>query len=275
MQFDMSTFLEKYGPWAIVTGASSGIGVEFSRQLASKGLNVVLVARRKQLLDTLSDELIEKYNVQTKVIEIDLSLDGFHSTLLDATNDLDVGLLVNNAGMGCEGHFYRGSLDKNLQMLQLNMKAPYILAYEYGKHFISRGRGGIIFTSSISAFNAHPFLTHYAATKAYILSLAEGMNYELKDKNVDVLALCPGFTKSEMTRGLKDSPMLMDAAPVVQSALDNLGKSISVVPGFINKTQVFINNRILNRNGATSLAGAVLKRMMPGISGNKKKKQDS
>ncbi|HOU46804.1 MAG TPA: SDR family NAD(P)-dependent oxidoreductase, partial [Chitinophagales bacterium] len=99
----MSTFLEKYGPWAIVTGASSGIGVEFSRQLASKGLNVVLVARRKHLLDTLSGELIGKYNVQTKVIEIDLSLDGFHSTLLDATNDLDVGLLVNNAGMGCEG----------------------------------------------------------------------------------------------------------------------------------------------------------------------------
>lgn len=101
----MSTFIEKYGPWAIVTGASSGIGVEFSRQLAAKGINVVLVARRKQLLEAFSDELIEKYAIQTKVVEVDLSLDGFQSMLLDATNDLDVGLLVNNAGMSCERPF--------------------------------------------------------------------------------------------------------------------------------------------------------------------------
>lgn len=266
-----SKFLEKYGPWAIVTGASSGIGVEFAHQLAAKGLNVVLVARRKQLMETLAAELAENCKVEVRVVEADLSKDGFQADIMDATNDIDVGLLVNNAGMNCEGHFYRGSLERNLQMLQLNMKAPFVLAYEYGKHFISRGKGGIIFTASISAFNAHPFLTHYAATKAYILSLAEGLNYEFKDKNVDVLVLCPGFTKSEMTRGLKDSPMLMEAAPVVQSALDGLGKKASVVPGFINKTQVFINNRILNRGGATSLSGAILKRMLPGVAGKKKK----
>ena len=267
----MNDFFFFFGPWAIITGASSGIGKEFARQIASKGLNVVIVARRKELLETVASELKEQYKIEVLVVEADLSVDGFQNDILDATNDLDIGLLVNNAGTNCEGHFYRGSLDRNLQMLQLNMKAPYVLAYEFGKHFISRGRGGIIFTSSVSAFNAHPFLTHYAATKAYILSLAEGLNYEFKDKNVDVLALCPGFTKSEMTKGLKDSPMLMEAAPVVQAALDGLGNKVSVVPGFLNKTQVFINNRILNRGGATSLSGAVLKRMLPGVAGKKKK----
>ena len=266
-----NTFLEKYGTWAIITGASSGIGAEFARQIAAKGLNVVLIARRKQLLEALAHQLEEKYSVHTKTIEADLIKDDFHHTILDATNDLDIGLLVNNAGMNCEGHFYRGSLERNVQMLQLNTRAPFILAYEFGKRFISKGKGGIIFTSSISAFSAHPFLSHYAATKAYILSLAESMNYEFKDKNVDVLALCPGMTKSEMTKGMKDGPMLMDAPPVVETALNNLGKTAYVVPGFINKAQVFINSRILNRNGAKNLTGAMLKKIL--LAANKKKKK--
>ena len=265
-------FIEKYGTWAIITGASSGIGVEFANQIAAKGLNVVLVARRKQLLESLAKQLVEKYAIQCRVVEADLSVENFQFDILDATKDLEIGLLVNNAGMNCEGDFYRGSLDRNLQMLNLNTKAPFVLAYEFGKQFISRKKGGIIFTSSISAFNAHPYLSHYAATKAYILSLAESMNYEFKDKNVDVLAVCPGMTKSEMTKGMKEGPMLMEAAPVVKLAIDNLGKEAYVVPGFINKTQVFINSRILNRDHAKSLSGAILKKLLPGS--NKKKKKD-
>lgn len=265
-------FKDKYGDWAIITGASSGIGVEFAHQIAEKGLNVVLVARRKELLDSLAAELSAKYKVECKTVEADLSKDGFQFDILDATKDVEVGLLVNNAGMNCEGHFYRGSLERNLQMLQLNTKAPFILAYEFGKQFISRGKGGIIFTSSISAFNANPYLSHYAATKAYILSLAESMNYEFKDKNVDVIAVCPGMTKSEMTRGMKDGPMLMEAAPVVKITLDNLGKEAYVVPGFLNKAQVFLSSRLLSRDNAKSLSGALLKKMLPAT--NKKKKEN-
>jgi len=264
-------FADKYGNWAIITGASSGIGVEFAHQIAAKGLNIVLVARRKQLLDSLASQLTEKYHVNCKVVEADLSKENFHFDILDATKDIEVGLLVNNAGMNCEGDFYRGNLDRNLQMLDLNTKAPFILAYEFGKQFISRKKGGIIFTSSISAFSATPYLSHYAATKAYILSLAESMNYEFKDKNVDVIAVCPGMTKSEMTKGMKDGPMLMEAAPVVKLALDNLGKEAYVVPGLLNKTQVFINSRLLNRDHAKKLTGALLKKMLPGS--NKKKKE--
>lgn len=264
-------FSDKYGSWAVITGASSGIGVEFAHQIAEKGLNVVLVARRKELMESLATELSAKYKVECKILSADLSKDGFQFDILDATKDLEVGLLVNNAGMNCEGHFYRGSLERNLQMLQLNTKAPFILAYEFGKQFISRGKGGIIFTSSISAFNANPYLSHYAATKAYILSLAESMNYEFKDKNVDVIAVCPGMTKSEMTRGMKDGPMLMEAAPVVKITLDNLGKEAYVVPGFLNKAQVFLSSRLLSRDNAKSLSGALLKKVLPAT--NKKKKE--
>lgn len=266
-----NSFLDKYGPWAIVTGASSGIGVEFARQLAQRGLNLVLVARRRQMLEDVAAKTAQEFSVECRIVECDLSADGFQQVLFDAVSGLDVGLLVNNAGMNCEGYFYRGDLNRNLQMLNLNTKAPFILAYEFGKQFLNRGKGGIIFTSSISAFHANPYLSHYAATKAYILSLAESMNYELKEGGVDVLALCPGFTKSEMTRGLKDSPFLMEAEPVVKLALDKLGKEAYVVPGALNKTQIFLGTRLLSRDGARKFSGNLLKKMLPGL-GKKKKK---
>lgn len=265
------SFLEKYGTWAVITGASSGIGVEFAKQIAAKGLNVVLVARRKARLDNLAKELEAQYNIKTKAVECDVAQDGFQNIILDATKDLDVGLLVNNAGINCEGLFFRGDLARNQQMIQVNMKAPFTLAYVFAKQFADKGNGGIIFTSSLSAFNAHPYLTHYAATKAYILSLAEGMNYEFKSQNIDVIALCPGMTKSEMTKGMKDSPILMEAQPVVQAAIDNLGKSAFVVPGFINKFQSFVNGRVLGRISARNFSGALLERILPGVKSKKEK----
>lgn len=264
-------FKDKYGPWAVVTGASSGIGAEFARQLAAKGLNLLLIARRKDMLESLCEELAAQYKVESLSLESDLSKDGFHFDILDRTKDLDVGLLVNNAGMSCDGHFYRASLDRNVQMIQLNVKAPFILAYEFGKRFTERNKGGVIFTSSISAFNANPYLSHYAATKAYVLSLAESMNYEFKDQHIDVLALCPGFTKSEMTKGMKDNPMLMEAAPVVKDALDGLGHKAYVVPGLLYKAQIFLSTRLFSRSTARNISGALMKRTLPGVSRKKKK----
>jgi short-subunit dehydrogenase len=261
----MSNFKEKCGPWAIVTGASSGIGVEFCKQLAAKGLNIVLVARRAQEMQALSDELNNKYGISTQVVPLDLAQEGFFDTLKVATEGLDVGLVVNNAGINCEGHFYRGDLQRNLNMLRLNTEAPFIIAYEMGKLLMERKRGGIIFTSSTSAFQATPFLSHYGATKAYILSLAESMNYEFKEYGVDVLAVCPGMTESEMTRGMKQNPLLMKAEPVVKLALDKLGKEPFVIPGFPNQLQVWLTKRVFSRTLGRDLTGAIMKRTLPGV----------
>ncbi|HMZ68009.1 MAG TPA: SDR family NAD(P)-dependent oxidoreductase [Chitinophagales bacterium] len=264
-------FLNKYGAWAVITGASSGIGAEYAKQIAAKGLNIVLVARRKARMEALASELEQNFNIQTKIVECDVAMDGFQEIILNAVKDLDIGLLINNAGINCEGQFFRGDLARNTQMIQVNVKAPFVLAYEFAKKFVEKGKGGIIFTSSISAFNAHPYLTHYAATKAYILSLAEGMNYEFKDKNIDILALCPGMTKSEMTKGMKDSLILMEVQPVVETALATLGNSAVVVPGFINKFQTFVNSRVLGRISARNFSGALLERVLPGVKSKKGK----
>ncbi len=264
------SFREKYGPWALVTGASSGIGVEYARQIAAKGLNLILVARRAELMEQLAQELKLKYNIEVRVVALDLSKEGFFPQLEQQISDLEVGLIVNNAGMNCEGHFYRGDLERNIQMLRLNVEAPFIISYELAKPLLTRGKGGIIFTASSSAFQATPFLSHYGATKAYLLSLAESMNYEFSPKGVDVLALCPGMTESEMTKSMKDNPMVMKAAPVVKLALDKLGKEAFVVPGVSNKLQVFLTHRLLSRDAARNLTGALMKRVLPGAREKKK-----
>lgn len=258
------SFKEKYGSWAIITGASSGLGVEFAHQLAEKGLNLVLVARREELMVELAQKIQSKYPVEVRIIALDLAKEGFYNELAEKTSDLDIGLIVNNAGMNLEGHFYRGDLDRNIQMIRLNMEAPFTIAYEMGKKFIERGKGGIIFTASSSSFQATPYLSHYGATKAYLLSLAESMNYEFKDKGVDVIALCPGMTESEMTKGMKGNPIVMKAAPVVKLAIDNLGKQAYVVPGLGNKIQAFMTQRVLGRDLSRVITGSLMKRVLPG-----------
>jgi uncharacterized protein len=259
------SFSEQYGPWAIVTGASSGIGLEFARQLAAKGLNLLLIARRKELMEHLATELTVQFPIECRILELDLTREDILEQVVLAVEGLDIGLLVNNAGVNCEGHFYRGDMARNRQMMKLNMDAPFMLAYHFGQQFMEKSRGGIIFTASTSAFQATPYLSHYGATKAYLLSLAESMNYEFKDKGVDVLAICPGPTESEMTKGVKNNPIMMKADVVVKQALNGLGKEVFVVPGFFNKTMVWLGKRVLTRTGARDLTGAVTKRFLPGV----------
>ena len=133
------SFLQKYGPWAIITGASSGIGEEYAKQLAPLGFNLILVARRAERLALLAKKLEADYNINCQFIECDLSADGFENTIISATKDLDVRLLINNAGMNIEGDFYRGGLERNLQMTKLNMIAPFILSYHFAKKMAENG----------------------------------------------------------------------------------------------------------------------------------------
>ncbi len=260
----MKKLKERYGNWAIVTGASSGIGEEFAHQLSAEGINLVLIARRIDRLEALANTLESQHHITVKTVQADLSEEGFLEKVNAATEGLEIGLLVNNAGMNCEGHFYRGNLERNIQMMRLNIEAPFILTYHYLKGMVERRKGAIIFTASTSSFSAHPYLSHYGATKAYVLSLAESLNYEFKGSGVDVLALCPGPTESEMTGKVKGNPIMMKAAPVVSAALQGLGATSSVVPGTFNKTTVFMNKYLLTREMGRNLNAAILKKFLPG-----------
>lgn len=184
--------LRRYGPWAVVTGASDGIGRQFARQLAARGLHLVLVARRKESLEALAAELSQETGVSTLVLAADLSAPAAIEALVAATRPLEVGLLVAAAGFGGGGGFLDRPLDEELAMIDVNCRAVAALCHHFGARFAAQGRGGLVLLSSLLAFQGVPRAANYAATKAYVQSLAEGLRGELRPLGVDVIAAAPG-----------------------------------------------------------------------------------
>jgi uncharacterized protein len=229
-------FLSNYGPWGVVTGASDGIGKEMALSLAETGMNLILVARRKEVLDKLASELTQQYGTKTKVIAADLAQHSEVEKVLTETQDLQIGLLVAAAGFGTTGKLIESSLESELAMLEVNCRAVLVMTYEFAKRFAGQKRGGIILMSSLLAFQGVPKAAHYAATKAYIQSLAEGIQVELAPLGVDVLASAPGPTRSGFaTRANMHMSMAATSKEVARGTLEALGKRTTVRPGFLSK----------------------------------------
>ncbi len=230
------SLIEKYGPWALVTGASDGIGREFASYLANIGIHLVLVARRQQVLDELADALSERHGIQTSVIAADLSgEEGVHRVVRE-TQDVDIGLLVASAGFGTSGHFIDSPLAAELEMLDVNCRAVLNLAHVFGQRFSKRRGGGIVLMSSIVAFQGVPRAANYAATKAYIQSLAEGLYHELAPHGVDVVASAPGPIHSGFAvRAKMHLGMALQPSAVAGATLSRLGRQNTVRPGWLSK----------------------------------------
>lgn len=256
----MTDFRNRYGAWALITGASSGLGAEFARQLAAEKMDLVLVARRRDRLNELATSLKAEHGIQVKVVPLDLSKPNFLAALRKQTAKLNIGLLVNNAGFGIAGDFTTNSLERELMMLDVNCRAALQLAHAYGSQMAAHRRGGIIMVSSVVAFQGVPFMSHYAATKAYDLVLGEGLWHEMKKYGVDVVTLCPGATTTEFANvaDTKPAPGSMPAPPVVRAALEALGKKHYVTAGKKNKLMVF-SARLVPRRVATLIAARVMK----------------
>ncbi len=257
----MGDFIKKYGPWAVVTGASSGIGEEFCRQLAALKMNLALVARREENLKKLAADLGGKHNIKIKIISVDVSQSDFMKQITAVTDTLEVGLLVNNAGFALTGDFFGHTLDEELSLLNVNCRAPIVLSHIFGNKMAKRGKGGIINVSSVAAYMPMSFWSNYAASKAYLLSFSDGLSFELKGKGVDVLALCPGGTRTEFSKvaGIKSGGV--EPVGVVELALKSLGKKSSVIPGLGNNL-IPVLNRLLPRQWLTNLGAKVVALMV-------------
>ena len=264
---------ERYGPWALVTGASTGLGEEFARQLAANGLNVVLVARRKQLLDNVARELESKYDIKSKTVAVDLGQPEAIDIIDEATKEIEIGLLVNNAAMILAGALVKTELTDQTQVIQANIATPLKLAHLFAQKMSQRGRGGIIFVSSMGGYGSMPYMANYMAAKSYFISLGEALHYELKNKGVDVTVLCPGGIDTRPKVGVKeikglDSNWLrkdevkgvMGVTPVAAAALKALGRKPTVVPGLKNDAMIFMVKRILPRKTNTGMFANIIKK---------------
>ncbi|MBW4707470.1 SDR family NAD(P)-dependent oxidoreductase [Roseobacter sp. YSTF-M11] len=260
-----SDFTSTYGPWAVVTGASSGIGVATAYALASQGLNVILVARRQLLLDTLAQDLAHRFGVEAIVVAADLTTPEGVAAVRTGTADYDVGLLVNNAGREDSGHFVGSDAQNALQTIDLNIRAPYLLAHHFAPKLVDRGRGGLVFLSSIVALQGVPYIANYAATKAYDLVLAESLASELEPRGVDVLAVAPGFTATNLSPDFDFSGMSIkpiSPALVASHILRDLGRRRLSVPGKMNRFLVIMGKRVFSRRQNTQTFGKVFRKVL-------------
>ncbi|MCB1676114.1 MAG: SDR family NAD(P)-dependent oxidoreductase, partial [Halioglobus sp.] len=232
-------FCQCYGPLALVTGASSGIGMAFARLLAERGLDLVLVARREDRLAALARELMAEHGVDVRVLAVDLAAPDATERAVEALDGGDIGLLVSNAGFGLKGAHEDNDPEVMAALLQVNCLAPLQLSHRLIPRLRERGRGGIIITSSVEGFMGVPYSAAYAASKAFTNSLAESLWGELSPAGIDVLALCPGSTDTEahdrqgIDRGkLQD---MMSPHEVAALALDNLAQGPVYIAGEQNR----------------------------------------
>ncbi|MES9542772.1 SDR family oxidoreductase [Spirillospora sp. NPDC049024] len=182
---------------ALVTGASSGIGESFARLLARRGTDLVIVARRSDLLDGLARDLVERYRVAVEVLAADLTDPAQRAEVEGRLRAEPVELLVNNAGYGAFGAFAELPLDDHLAQIELNVAALVRLTHAALPGMIARGRGGVLNVASMAGFAPSPGSATYGATKAYVASFSESLHSEVSGKGVHVTALCPGFTRTD------------------------------------------------------------------------------
>ena len=230
----MPAFKGDYGPVALVTGASSGIGVGFAEELASRGLDLVLAARRVDRMQALKDRLEAEYGVSVRVVVSDLTEAEAPAALAAAVADLEVGLVVSNAGFGAKGYFESIDSDLMAEMLAVNCHVPMQLAHAFLPALKARGKGGLVLTSSVEGLMGGPYSTAYAATKALVIALGEGLWGELQGTGVDVLTLTPGATESEAAakQGFDPSKMqnVQSARECARLTLDNLANGPTYCP---------------------------------------------
>jgi short-subunit dehydrogenase len=263
----MAGFVDRYGPWAVVAGASEGIGASFSRKLAARGLNLVLVARRPAPLEDLAAELRERHRVEVKVQPLDLGSPDVVAEMSSATGGLDIGLLIYNAAYSPIGRFLEIDVEEHLKAVDTNVRGPLRLSHYFGRRLVERGKGGIILVSSMSGFQGTAMIGNYAATKAYDTVFAEGLWYELRRHGVDVLACVAGATLTPSYESTIDRaptsglarPMQPDE--VTEQALVDLGQRPIGISGRRNRLASVVIGRLLPRRAAVEIISKETERL--------------
>jgi len=258
---------QKYGPLALVAGASEGIGASFSHYLAASGMDLILVARRKDPLEQLAHLLTNQYHVKVTCISCDLSDNEAAIKVKESLDGRDVNLLVYNAALSYIGPFEQNSMEHHNKIAITNMITPMKMLQLFGEPMLKKGKGAIILMASLAGFQGSGFLTAYASTKAFTRVLAESLWYEWKNRGVDVIACCAGATstqnyidtKPEQTGFL--TPKVLKPDEVVDECMKQLGKKPSFITGRGNRIASFIMQKLFPRKMAINIMGGTTRKM--------------
>ena len=230
----------QYGKWAIITGASSGIGKALAERLAEAGLNLVISSRNLQKLEEIAANLTVKHNIQVIPVDADVSTNEGIEKIISASKNREVGLFIPSAGYGTSGDFINSSLQEEINMLRVNAEAVLSLTHYFSNLFVNQKRGGIIFLSSIVAFQGVPYASNYASTKAYIQSFAEALAIELKPHGVDILSVASAPVSSGFgKRANMNLGKAMKPDEITVPILNALGKKTNVLPGVLTKVLTY------------------------------------
>lgn len=255
---------DRYGEWGLVTGASAGLGAEFAKALAREGVSVVLTARREERLGGLAAELEKNHQVATRVIAADLAKPEEVERLAAGLADLEISILVNNAGFGYSGRFDKLDADRLRDMVQVNCAAPVVLTSRLLPGMLERGRGAVIITGSVAGRQPLPLHGVYSASKAFDLLFGESLAVECRDRGVDVLVLEPGSTATEFQEVAGEIAHPGEpAADVVRTALEALGRQPAVISGWWNWLRANVASRFLPRSLVAHVARDLMAEQTP------------
>ncbi|MBL0308388.1 MAG: SDR family NAD(P)-dependent oxidoreductase [Bacteroidetes bacterium] len=257
----------KYGNTALVAGASEGIGAAFATFLAAQGIDLILVARRKEPLAIFAEHLKSAYKINVTNISCDLADTNASLHIQQAVYGREINLLVYNAALSHIGAFEKKSIEDNNRMAQANMITPMNLIQIFGEPMLERGKGAVIMMASLAGFQGSGFLSVYGATKAFDRTLAEGLWYEWKSRGVDVMACCagatstPNFNRTNPAKASFFAPKVQTPEEVVAECFEQLGKRPSMVAGGGNRIASFIMHRLLPRKMAINIMGDTTRKL--------------
>jgi len=262
-------FRRCYGPWAFVGGASEGLGEAFARAIAKRGVSLVLAARRAERLESLAAELAAAHGVEARTLPLDLGAPDAVERVRNAAADVEIGLYVHNAAHSPIGRFLDVPAAEHLRVIDVNCRAPLLLAHALAGPMAERGRGGVLLMASLAGLQGSAMVASYAASKAFNLILAESLWVELRERGVDVLACVAGATSTpgylaSRPRAAAGDPLVLTPEEVVEEALGALGGGPTVVPGRGNRASFFVLQRLLPRSVATRLVSATTRKMYEG-----------
>jgi short-subunit dehydrogenase len=260
-------FLEKYGPWALVAGAAEGIGAAFSELLAQKGMNLLLVDMSEERLALSGSRLRQEYKVETREIVVDLVREDSWKICLAASETVGCRLMVYVAAFSKIKPFLASTQDEIDRYINVNARTPLKLIHGFAGHLVSENKsGGIILVSSLAGLLGPPLVAPYAATKAFLIRLAESLSGEFSEVSVDITVCCAGITKTPAY--VANTPertqrkfRAADPSLVAGCAIKNLGKRTVCIPGWKNRFSIFILLRILPRSLAVKIMAKTMKKM--------------